>query len=113
MTQRRRVRFPYVRLCGDGSMVESEDANLGMGVRFPLTALDFHVMFVLVLLEARQLDSQSGDAGSNPAEDAEWFGPSWAICLRTHLVKRSDCRSDEGSSILLGGAHFYEFFRAH
>ncbi len=61
---------------------------------------------VLVLLVARQLDSQSGDTGSNPVEDAKWFGPSRAICLRTHLVKRSDCRSDEGSSILLGGAAF-------
>lgn len=63
-----------------------------------------YLWFVLVLLAVRQPDSRSGDTGSNPVEDANWLGPSWANCLRTHLVKRSDCRSDEGSSILLEGA---------
>ncbi len=56
-------------------MVESECAILGMGVRFPLAAL----MFVLVLLAVRQPDSRSGDTGSSPVEDAEWFGPNWGL----------------------------------
>src|SRR5690348_13966183 len=75
-----RVRFPLLapKFCGGSSVVESERAKLGTGVRFSLTALSRFVT-VEVFLDChlpifarwpRQPDSQSGNAGSNPAGDA-------------------------------------------